>query len=55
MKKYTVIGNPINHSLSPDLHNHWLKKNSINAIYDKIKLEKNEIENFINKIKEQKL
>ncbi len=55
MKKYTVIGNPINHSLSPDLHNHWLKKNSINAIYDKIKLEKNEIENFINKIKEQKI
>ena len=35
MKKYLVIGNPIEHSLSPKLHNHWIKKNKINAIYDK--------------------
>ncbi len=55
MKKYTVIGNPINHSLSPNLHNHWLKENNIDGIYDKIKLEENEIENFINKIKDQKI
>ena len=26
MKKFLVIGNPIQHSLSPKLHNHWLKK-----------------------------
>ena len=26
MKKYLVIGNPIEHSLSPKLHNYWLKK-----------------------------
>tara|TARA_B100000575_G_C23047602_1_gene603000 strand:+ start:333 stop:1130 length:798 start_codon:yes stop_codon:yes gene_type:complete len=55
MKKYTVIGNPIDHSLSPDLHNHWIKENNINAVYDKIKLEKNEIQNFISKVKEQKI
>ena len=55
MKKYFVIGNPINHSLSPKLHNHWLKENNINAIYDKIKLEENEIENFIFKIKNQEI
>ncbi len=35
MKKFLVIGNPIEHSLSPKLHNHWIKKNKINAIYDK--------------------
>ena len=29
MKKYFVIGNPINHSLSPKLHNHWLEQNNI--------------------------
>ena len=46
MKKYFVIGNPINHSLSPKLHNYWLKENNINAIYEKIKLEENEIEKF---------
>ena len=55
MKKYFVIGNPINHSLSPKLHNHWLKENNINAIYDKIKLQENEIENFIFKIKNQEI
>ena len=29
MKRYLVIGNPIEHSLSPKLHNFWLKKNNI--------------------------
>ena len=37
MKKYFVIGNPIDHSLSPKLHNYWLKENNIDAIYDKKK------------------
>ena len=38
MKKYIVIGNPIEHSLSPLLHNYWIKKNNISAEYDKKKL-----------------
>ena len=37
MKKYLVIGNPIGHSLSPRLHNHWLKENNISAVYEKDK------------------
>ena len=28
IKKYLVIGNPIEHSLSPKLHNYWLKENN---------------------------
>ena len=55
MKKYFVIGNPINHSLSPKLHNYWLEQNNINAVYEKIKLEENEIENFILKLKNQEI
>ena len=55
MKKYFVIGNPINHSLSPRLHNFWLKQNNINATYEKIKLKEDEIENFISKIKNQEI
>ena len=55
MKKYLVIGNPINHSLSPKLQNWWLKENNINATYDKIKLEDHEIKNFIQTIKQQKI
>ncbi len=55
MKNYLVIGNPIDHSLSPKLHNTWLKTNNINAFYDKQKLEEKEIENLIQKIKKQKI
>ena len=40
MKKYLVIGNPIDHSLSPKLHNYWLKKYNIDGIYEKRLLEK---------------
>ena len=55
MKKYLVIGNPIDHSLSPKLQNWWLKENNINATYDKIKLEDHEIKNLTQDIKEQKI
>ena len=55
MKKYLVIGNPIDHSLSPKLQNWWLKEHNIDATYDKIKLEDHEIKNFIQTIKEQKI
>ena len=53
MKKYLVIGNPINHSLSPELHNYWIKKHFINAVYDKKKLNNNELKNLISDIKRQ--
>ena len=55
MKKFFVIGNPIDHSLSPKLQNHWLKENNIDATYDKIKLKDFEIKNFIQDIRQQKI
>ena len=55
MKKYLVIGNPIEHSLSPKLHNYWIKENNINAIYNKQKLNENEIESLISEIRKKKL
>ena len=55
MKKYLVIGNPIEHSLSPKLHNFWIKKNNISAIYEKLKIEKHELENIIKKIKQKEI
>ncbi len=54
-KKYLVIGNPINHSLSPKLQNYWLKENNIDATYDKIKLDGNEVKDFINEIRNQNI
>ena len=35
-KKFGIIGNPINHSLSPILHNYWFKKYEIDADYNVI-------------------
>ena len=55
MKKYIVIGNPIEHSLSPLLHNYWIEKNKINAIYDKKLINKDEIEKIISGLRSEKL
>jgi len=55
MKKYLVIGNPIDHSLSPELHNRWIKENNIDAVYDKIQLNANEIKKVIRDIKTGKI
>ncbi len=55
MKKYFVIGNPIEHSLSPKLHNYWLRENNINAFYDKKKINEEDIKIIISEIKEQKV
>ena len=55
MKKYFVIGNPISHSLSPELHNFWIKKNNIDALYEKIKLEETELEKFIKKLRNNQI
>ena len=55
MKKYLVIGNPINHSLSPKLHNYWFKKNGIDAIYDKEELGADDLKNFILQIRNKKI
>ena len=52
MKKYLVIGNPINHSLSPELHNHWIKQNGLDAIYEKKKLNNNDLKDLILNVKE---
>ena len=55
MKKYLVIGNPIEHSLSPKLHNYWIKQNNIDAIYEKKQLNKSDIEGIIDKVRSGKI
>ena len=47
MKKAAVIGFPIDHSWSPDIHSFWLKENKISGEYKKIKVEPAELRNFI--------
>ena len=55
MKKYIVIGNPIEHSLSPKLHNYWMDKNNIKASYDKKLVYEEDIESIINEVKKKKI
>ena len=47
MKKFLVVGNPIDHSLSPKLHNYWIKKNNIDAKYEKKLTVKSDLQNII--------
>ena len=55
MKKYLVIGSPIDHSLSPKLHNYWIKQNNIDAVYNKKQLNENDIEGTIAEVKNGKI
>ena len=55
MKKFCVIGNPINHSLSPKLHNFWLKRNKIDAIYEKKLINEKEIPKLIESLRKTEI
>ena len=54
-KNFLVIGNPIDHSLSPKLHNYWIKKYKINATYEKKLLDNSEIEDLIFNVRKEKI
>ncbi len=55
MKKFLVIGNPIKHTLSPKLHNFWIKKNNVNAIYGKLETHKTDLNELCENLKQGKL
>ena len=55
MKKFLVIGNPIDHSLSPKLHNFWIKKNNLDAIYGKLEVFKSDLTELCENLKQNRL
>ena len=50
-KTFAIIGKPIEHSLSPTLHNYWLKKYKIDANYSLLHIDEQEIESVTKKIR----
>ncbi len=55
MKKFLVIGNPIEHSFSPKLHNYWIKENNLDAIYGKLETNENDLLELSNNLKKSEL
>ena len=55
MKKYLVIGKPIKHSLSPEIHNFWLKKYNIRGVYEKMEIDQENLMKLILKLKKQEI
>ncbi len=55
MKKYFVIGNPVDHSFSPKLHNYWFRENKIDAMYDKRKIIDKDLKTVISDLREKKI
>ena len=51
MKNFFVIGNPIEHSKSPLVHNYWFAKYNINSVYDKMQTTEKELNKIIDQIK----
>jgi len=51
MKKFLVIGNPIEHSLSPKLHNYWFKSYNLRGIYGKLEASVKDLPELCNSIK----
>ena len=56
MKKYLVIGNPIEHSLSPLIHSYWIKKYGLlDSVYEKKKIERKELKDIVNQVRSGEL
>ena len=53
--KLFVIGKPIKHSKSPIIHNFWIEKYSLNASYNKLEVNKTDISDLIQEVREGKI
>ena len=52
--KVGIIGSPISHSLSPLIHNYWMKKHNIEGNYSCFDVKKKDVKSFVKKAKLEK-
>jgi shikimate dehydrogenase len=50
-KRIGVIGYPISHSLSPRIHNYWLKQHHINVTYEAIEVKPDHLQSFLQEMR----
>ena len=50
-KKIVILGSPIDHSMSPAIHNYWLKKYKISGIYKTLKTDIKDLKKTLNYLK----
>ena len=54
-KIFAIIGNPVEHSLSPVLHEYWFEKYNINAKYELLKSNETDLKKITDKIRNKEL
>lgn len=54
-KIFAIVGNPVEHSLSPILHDYWFKKYNIKAKYELIKSDEKDLHKVTDKIRNKEL
>jgi shikimate dehydrogenase len=47
MKKVCIIGWPVSHSRSPLIHNYWIRKYAIDAVYEKTEVRPEDVVSFV--------
>ncbi len=54
-KNFAIIGNPVEHSLSPILHSYWFNKYKIEANYNLLKVDENDLKKVVERIRNKEL
>jgi len=55
MRTYGILAHPVEHSLSPTIHNAGFEKLGIDANYVKFDIKPKELKNFIQKVRDEKI